>query len=157
MIKHALSYRFEVYLITACLVLFCSLIFPRNAFDEWISLLFLNINVMAGFFILAMRRKMFWYYAGLFVVGMLFYLLKIANTEGLGTQLDLTRLAFYSVFYTIVTVEIILQVWNVSEVNRKVILGLICGYISLGLVAFSLSWLLKSQSPIPFRAFPRMP
>ena len=41
-------------------------------------------------------------------------------------------------FYSIVTFEIIRQVWNAQIVSKNVILGLVSGYISLGLLAFFL-------------------
>ena len=132
------AFRFEAYLLTACLVLFGSLIFPENIFEQWISPLFLNLNIAAGFLLISMRRKALWYYARIFGVRLLFYLGQMLLQNELGKPFELFRLGFYSVFYTIVTVEIILQVWGAKQVNQNVIFGLICGYISLGLVGFFL-------------------
>jgi voltage-gated potassium channel Kch len=46
------------------------------------------------------------------------------------------RTFVYLVFYFFVTTEIIQQVWKIKNVNSKAILGMIAGYISLGLVGF---------------------
>lgn len=155
MIKPGLTYRFEFYLITASLVLFGSLIFPKEAFDDWMSSLFLNLNIIAGFLIIARRQRTFWYYSAFFAFGIILYLVKIADSEGIGNSLELTRLAFYSVFYTIVTLEIIVQIWKVPKVGRSVILGLICGYISLGLVAFFLVMAIEISEPGSFSGLPQ--
>ncbi len=101
-----------------------------------------------------MRRETLRYYAGLFVIGMAFYLAKMVLREGIGEGLELLRLGFYSVFYTIVTIEIILQVWRVSQVNRNVIFGLICGYLSLGLIAFFLVLGIEIAEPGSFSGLP---
>ena len=42
----------------------------------------------------------------------------------------------YFTFQVIVTFAIIRQIWDAVEVDRKVILGLMSGYISLGLLSF---------------------
>lgn len=144
------AYRFEAYLLTACLVLFGSLVFPGPAFERWISPLFLNLNLAAGFVLISMRRKALWYYAGIFAIGMLFYMGRMVYAENRGGSLELARLGFYSIFYTIVTVEIILQVWGEKQVDRKVIFGLISGYISLGLVAFFLVFCIEVAQPGSF-------
>ena len=48
------------------------------------------------------------------------------------------KLASYFIFYGFVTIEIVKQVWNAKDVGKNVILGLISGYISLGLLSFFL-------------------
>ena len=42
----------------------------------------------------------------------------------------------YFLFYALVTVELIKQVWHAKIISKNVILGLISGYISLGLIGF---------------------
>ncbi len=46
------------------------------------------------------------------------------------------QMTAYFLFYIIVTLEIIKQVWNAKLVNKNVIFGLISGYISIGLIGF---------------------
>ncbi|WP_088342054.1 potassium channel family protein [Robiginitalea sediminis] len=154
MIKTLQTYRFEAYLLTGCLVLFGSLLFPEGPFERWISPLFLNLNIAAGFLLITMRRKALWAYTLLFAGGMGFYLLQMVLHGGLGKGLELARLGFYSVFYSIVTIEIILQVWNVRQVNRQVILGVICGYVSLGLVGFFLVYGIEAAQQGSFSGLP---
>lgn len=148
------TYRYEVYLLTACLVLFGSLIFPPSVFEQWISPLFLNLNIAAGFVLISMRKKAFWLYTGIFVIGLLLFVGRMVLQENLSYQFELVRLGFYPIFYTIVTVEIISQVWRLKQVNQNVIFGLICGYISLGLIAFFLVFSIEIAQPGSFSGLP---
>ncbi len=152
--KHLRKYRFEVYLLTACMVLFGSLLIPEPAFDRWVSPLTLNLNLAAGFVLISTRRKAFWSYAALFAFGLLLYLARLLYREDPGGGLQLVRLVFFSGFYTLVTVEIILQVWRAKEVNHNVIFGLISGYVSLGLVAFFLVLGIEAAQPGSFSGLP---
>ena len=144
------AYRFEIYLFTSCLILFGSLVFPGQIFEQYISPLFVSLNIAVGFLLISMRKKAFWYYAVIFAIGMLLFLGRMVFQANLGQRLELFRLGFYSVFYTIVAVEIILQVWGMKQVNHKVIFGLVCGYISLGLVAFFLVFCIEVAHPGSF-------
>lgn len=148
------TYRYELYLVTACLVLFGSLFIPEPAFDKWVSPLNLALNLAAGFLLISMRRKAFWSYAVIFALGMLLYLARLVFREDPGGGLQLVRLVFFSGFYTLVTVEIILQVWQAKQVNHNVIFGLISGYVSLGLVAFFLVLGIEAAQPGSFSGLP---
>ncbi len=53
-------------------------------------------------------------------------------------------------FYSIVTYEIIRQVWQSKKVNRGVIFGLMSGYISLGLVGFFICMSVEILEPGSF-------
>lgn len=155
--KHLRKYRFEVYLLTACMVLFGSLLIPEPAFGRWVSPLTLNLNLAAGFVLISTRRKALWSYAAIFAFGMLLYLARLLYREDPGGSLQLVRLAFYAAFYILVTVEIILQVWQAKDVNHKVIFGLISGYISLGLVAFFMVVFIEITHPGSFSGLPENP
>ncbi len=48
------------------------------------------------------------------------------------------------------TIEIIRQVWNAKVVGKNVILGVISGYISLGLLAFLLCMCIEIITPHSF-------
>jgi len=148
------TYRFEIYLVTSCLILFGSLVFPTAVFEHWISPFFLNLNLAAGFVLISMRKKAFWLYTAVFAVGMLLYLSRMVLQEDQRYHFELIRLGFYSIFYTIVTVEIILQVWLIKKVNQNVIFGLICGYISLGLIAFFLVFIIELSQTGSFSGLP---
>jgi hypothetical protein len=49
-----------------------------------------------------------------------------------------------------VTLQIIGQVWNAETVNRSVIFGMMCGYISLGLLGFFTFFIIELATPGSF-------
>ena len=54
-------------------------------------------------------------------------------------------------FYILVSLEIIRQVWHVDVVNKNVILGLISGYVSLGLIGFFICICVEVANPNSFQ------
>ena len=141
------EYRFEAYLFTLALVLFGGLVFPEQAFKEWISTTSITLNIAAGFILISVRKKALIYYSILLAAGFVFYALWLFDSSVITRGLNFARLGFYSVFYTIVTVELILQVWKIQEVNWTVIMGLMSGYISLGLISFFLLYGIAVADP----------
>ncbi len=147
------KYRFELYLITFCLLLFGSLFFPDEIFEPYIEPLLVLLNIMAGFVLISMRKRTRRIYAVLFVFALIFNLVRF--NQGIAENVDyqLIRFVLLSIFYSIVTIEIILQVWFAREVNKNVIFGVMGGYVSLGLVAFFLLLGILIAEPEAFRGF----
>ena len=56
----------------------------------------------------------------------------------------------YFLFYVIITFEIIKQVWRINEVSKDLIMGVISGYISLGLVGFFIFMAIEISHPGSF-------
>ena len=65
--------------------------------------------------------------------------------------LTYVRFSFLFLFYCLVTLEIIRQVWQSKQVNSNVILGLICGYICLGLLGFFICTSIELVDPGSFK------
>ncbi|MCL6294019.1 ion channel [Jejuia spongiicola] len=63
----------------------------------------------------------------------------------------LIRLSVYFIFYIIVTHQIIMQIWKAKRVNNTVVIGLMCGYISLGFIAFFLFATIELLEPNSFK------
>ena len=145
------KYRFELYLITFCLFLFGSLFFPSEIFQNYIDPLLILLNILAGFVLISMRKRTLRIYAVLFIFVMVFDLFRLSEAVAEEEDFQLTRFVLLSIFYTIVTIEIILQVWHAREVNKNVIFGLMGGYISLGLIAFFLLLGIHIAEPDSFR------
>ncbi len=145
------TYRFELYLATFCLLLFGSLFFPSDIFENYMNPLLLSLNLLAGFVLISMRKRTRRIYAVLFAFTMVFALLRISKALLENTDYQLARFALLALFYTLVTVEIILQVWQAREVNKNVIFGVMGGYISLGLIAFFLLLGIHLTDPESFR------
>ena len=65
-------------------------------------------------------------------------------------SIHLVRFTLYFLFYVIITFEIIKQVWRISEVSKDLIMGVISGYISLGLVGFFIFMAIEISHPGSF-------
>jgi len=63
---------------------------------------------------------------------------------------EIIRITVYFVFYILVTIEIIKQVWKSKIITKNVIIGLISGYISIGLVSFFMLNTIEMLSPGSF-------
>ncbi len=145
------TYRFELYLATFCLLLFGSLFFPSGIFHTYIDPVLIVLNIMAGFVLISSRKKTRRLYAVLFVFLMAFELIRFSQAASENIDYQIIRFVLLSFFYTVVTVEIILQVWHAKEVNKNVIFGVMGGYISLGLIAFFLLLGIHIADPDAFR------
>ncbi|WP_188373885.1 two pore domain potassium channel family protein [Winogradskyella haliclonae] len=63
------------------------------------------------------------------------------------------RMIVYFLFYVLVTLELIKQVWRAKVVDKKVIYGLVSGYISLGLIAFFICLSIETLHPNSYSGF----
>lgn len=108
---------------------------------------FLLLNLMSG--ILLVSKKL-WLKRLLLLLFV--FSLAIESTSLISNleHLNKSKLGFYFLFYGVVTCEIIRQVWKTKIVGKNVILGLISGYISLGLLAFFLCFTIEILYPNSF-------
>ena len=61
-----------------------------------------------------------------------------------------TRIIVYLIFYITVTITLIKQIWDSKIVDKSVFLGLMSGYLSLGLIAFFMFLAIESSFPNSF-------
>ncbi|BAO74950.1 ion channel [Winogradskyella sp. PG-2] len=135
MIDRLYTYRFELFLITQLFILFGSLFIPIQLFENWIMPIFLLFNIVSGVLLVCKNRKSSFFilvFIGLFITGLIANILNSGDND----SFNYIKLASYFIFYGLVTIEIIIQVWKAKLVGKNVILGLISGYISLGLLSF---------------------
>ena len=142
MLKKLYPYRFELFLFSQMAILFGSLIVPLGWFESWISPLFFLSNLMAGVVFVSHKRRLYIFLLVLLILSGIIFVLEILGLQ-IYERLNFVRLACFFAFYGVVSLEIIKQVTNAQDVNKNVILGLISGYISLGLLA---SMILRSIS-----------
>lgn len=147
--KNLYKHRFEIFLTTQLAILFGSLFFPAEFFEYRLLPLLFLASIIAGILLISKRRKVMWFFIGLFVLAAIVFgfdmISRSQNTENL-----LFRLSIYFVFHIIVTWNIILQVWKAKRVNKNVIIGLMSGYISLGFLAFFLFMTIEISNPGAF-------
>lgn len=150
--KFLYKHRFEVFLITQIAVLFGSLFFPLEFYEEYMLPLFFLINIMAGILMLSKVKKVMWFNIGLLLIALAFFGGDMFSRRAVTTNYGqgFIQLTIYSLFYMSVSWNIIKQVWAEHRVDKKVILGLISGYISLGFLAFFLFMFIELWTPGSF-------
>jgi voltage-gated potassium channel len=142
-------YRFELFLSTQLAILFGSLVIPVAWFEHWFMPVLLLLNIASGLLLASKKTMLFRF---LLVFLSLSILMVITGFVGSFVDMDFNyiKLASYFIFYAIVTIEIIKQVWKARVVGKNVILGLVSGYISLGLLAFFLCLTIEMVFPNSF-------
>lgn len=149
-IKNKLNkYRFSIFLFTQLTILFGSLFIPISSFDSLITPIFIIINLLAGLFIIPLKshfRKLFFLIVsiliGEIILGLIWHVPE-------NTSIYL-RFFSYFVVYIVITYHLILQIWRASEIDAAMIMGLISGYISLGLIGFFMLYTIYMVQPEAF-------
>ena len=90
-------------------------------------------------------------YAVLLVFLLVFELVRFSQAASENIDYQVIRFVLLSFFYTLVTIEIIIQVWKAREVTKNVIFGVMGGYVSLGLIGFFLLLGIHMAEPDSFR------
>lgn len=152
MIDRLYEYRFELFLSTQILILFGSIIIPINLFDLWLLPILLLCNIASGILLIRKKKNLFRLFIAFFVIVILMNITGFLD-EAIDKKLNNIRLGSYFIFYSIVTIEIMYQVWKAKIVGKNVILGLISGYISLGLLSFFLCLAIEIVHPNSFSGF----
>ncbi len=130
--------RFELFFMTQLAILFGSLIVPLNFYEKVLSPALFLFNLAAGLLFISHNKVQVRLFLGFFIIALgVFGWNFVGRPEQLG-PLEYVRLSVYFLFYLAVTLEIIKQVWKAENVNRNVIIGLMSGYIAIGLVGFFL-------------------
>lgn len=140
--------RFELFFLSLLAILFSSLVIPSQFYvDQALPVLFM-LNVLMGLVIFMYNKEHSWVTIGLLILVLGVYILRllIADTKAL----DYIRFTAYFIFYVIITLEVIKQVWKSKNVDKSVIFGLMSGYICLGLLAFFAFMSIEMANPNSF-------
>ncbi|MCO4820823.1 MAG: two pore domain potassium channel family protein [Flavobacteriaceae bacterium] len=149
MINTLYNIRFELFFYSLICVLFGSLFFPLEIYADTISPVLFLLNFLSGMLFFIHRKKQVLIVVLIFIIALGIFLFNtIGNTEE--NSIRFLRLVLYFIFYCLVTLQIIGQVWNAETVNRSVIFGMMCGYISLGLLGFFTFFIIELATPGSF-------
>lgn len=149
MIASLHKYRFELFFISIIFILFGSLFFPKEFYvDKILPLLFL-INISSGLLFFLFKKKKSLITIIIFIIVLVIFLIKLITQSNFET-LNYVRLVAYFMFYSLLTFEIIHQVWSAKTVNKSVIFGLMNGYIALGLLGFFTFFCIELLAPGSF-------
>jgi len=141
--------RFELFFISMLLILFGNLILPIASYDTVLAPIFFLINLLSGILLISRNKKVLYFFSLLFLAALSMFITRVLFSEDSEANV-LGRSSIYFVFYAVVCVEIIQQVWRAPVVNKNVIIGLMAGYISLGLLAFFMFLAIETVYPGSF-------
>ncbi len=143
------KFRFELFFFSLSFILFGAIFFPVNWFDEVLIPILFLINIASGILLISRNKKVVYIFCFLLVVVLFLFIRKLLiKTEDLSSQY--LRFFTYFMFYSIVTFELIKQVWKAAFVSKNVIIGVMCGYISLGLIFFFIFLAIEMYMPNSF-------
>ena len=150
MFKKLYSYRFEFFFITQMAVLFGSLFIQGAIFEKSIGPIFFLLNLIAGVILISKRKDLFWFFLILLVASSAIFGFAQANGE-MPLFTSYMQFGIYFAFYLAVTYEIIKQVWYSVTVDKKVIYGMVSGFVSLGLIGFFICMSIEIANPDSFQ------
>ncbi|MEM9647199.1 MAG: ion channel [Bacteroidota bacterium] len=142
--------RFEIFLLTQLAILFGSLFFPIEFYEFVLLPIFYLISILAGILMISKHKKLTWFFIAIFLVSAFFFGSSMIMRQESRSDVFI-RLTIYFIFHIVVTWNIIHQVWQAKFVNRKVIVGLMSGYVSLGFLAFFLFMSIELTFPGAFQ------
>ncbi len=118
-------------------------------FESIFAPLFVSINILTGILLISKKKEIQKIFIVLLIGTILTYVFSPIYKSGAG-YFAYVRFSILFLFYCLVTWEIISQVWKSKHVNQTVILGLIGGYISLGLIGFFMCNAIEMITPGSF-------
>ena len=149
MLNKIYPYRFELFFFSLTTILFGAIFFPNQLFDEILSPILFIINFLSGILMISKTKKLKRFFLFLLaVILIVFYRSQILKNQTESN--DFIRLAAYFVFYIMVTSELIKQVWKSKIITRSIIMGLMSGYICLGLIGFFIFLTIEISNPGSF-------
>jgi len=143
-------HRFTIFLVSLIAILFGTLIIPSGIFESVFVPLFFIVNILAGILLISNKKNQRKIFIAMLLLTILTYVLAAIFEQGT-EKLTYARFIILFLFYSMVTLEIISQVWQSVRVNRTVILGLISGYICLGLLGFFICNSIELVDPGSFK------
>lgn len=138
--------RFELILLTQLAILFGSLLMPTYWFETWVSPVMLIFNLFAGVVLSSKNKPLMKFLLVLVAVNILI-LFSDSITTKWSNEINIVKLFSYFIFYGLVTYEIIHQVAKARTIEKNVIMGLISGYLALGLLSFFLFYVIEFFEP----------
>ncbi|WP_282080782.1 ion channel [Aquimarina algiphila] len=142
-------YRFELFFFSQIAILFGSLLFPSDFFENILSPVLFLMNLGAGILLISKNKKLMWFFIVLLIFSIIFFGVKAMEKQEI-KFLNFLNMGTYFLFYVVVAFEIIKQIWGTKIINKNVIFGLMSGYISLGLIGFFMCLTIEMSYPGSF-------
>lgn len=149
MLNKLYPYRFELFFFSLTTILFGAIFFPNQWFDDILSPILFIINFLSGILMISKTKKIkrfFWFLLAIIII--VFYRSQVLKDQT--NSNEFVRLAAYFMFYVMVTSEHIKQVWKSKIITKNIIIGLMSGYICIGLIGFFIFLTIEIYSPGSF-------
>lgn len=144
------KYRFELFLLSLLAIDYGALVFSPGIFEGYMSPLFSLMNLFAGVLLVSKNRYHFGLCLVFLVTSLVLIIEKRINPE-ISEVYTFINVGVLFIFYSIITVEIIYQVWTAKKVSKNVIMGLIGGYMSLAFIGFFICLTIEMIHPGSFK------
>jgi hypothetical protein len=149
MIGKLYNYRFELFFFSMLAILFGALVIPNALFENILMPVLLLFNMAIGMLLISKKKRFILVFIVLFAGALFVFMYGIIMGRE-NEELSFLRMFIYFIFYAVVTLEIIRQIWHASVVNKNVIIGLMSGYIALGLLSFFMFLAVENANPGSF-------
>ncbi len=126
-------YRFFILFVGLILALFGPLLFPNALYSKVVWPFIFSFNIFTSLLLCSKNKKKLYTLFGLFIVSLIVFSWPF-NVDQRGIAFLKYGLAF--VFYILVCLELIKQIWSENNVDNLTLFGLAAGYISLGFVGY---------------------
>ncbi|GGG59619.1 ion channel [Bizionia arctica] len=147
--KKLYTYRFELFFFSLTTILFGSLFFSEILYSEVISHVLFLTNISSGYIIFSKKPEQSKISISLLILALIVIIYRFIDNS-ISNTTDYIKVSIYFVFYTLITFEIIRQVWRSKEVTKSVIFGLMSGYVCIGLLGFFVFFSIELASPNSF-------
>lgn len=141
--------RFYLLLITLLLNFFVPPIFMHQLVGLVIKIFTITILLLAGANFIEKSQKHLrntWFIFGFINIG--FSVLFNINPDNV--TISIVQYVLMTVFFLVVTVSILQQIFAIHEVTWDVIIGSFCGYLLVGIISFFIFMLIEFLSPGSF-------
>ena len=149
MLRKFYPYRFELLFFSQILILFGSLFFPLGFYEVFLSPIIFILNLLASVILFLENKTKMWMVITLLIVAIFCFGIDVFKIS-FDDSFTFLHLGTFFLFYILLTVELVGQVWSAKRVGKNVILGLISGYISLGLLGFFICMIIEMATPGSF-------
>lgn len=149
------GYRFELLLAGQLAILFGGLIVPLPLFETVASPVLFALNLLIGVLLFSASKKKMFFVVILLVVAVFSLLYEFSSDRPTHLVKGLKLFPFF-LFFILLVIELVSQIWSSEIIGKNVIFGLISGYIALGFIAFFICLSIETFQPGSFNGLPKV-
>ena len=147
------GYRFELLLAGQVAILFGGLVLPLPLFETVASPVLFALNLLIGVLLFSASKKKMFFVVILLVIAVFSLLFEFSTDKPSHFVKGLKLFPFF-LFFLLLVIELMSQIWSAKVIGKNVIYGLISGYIALGFIAFFVCLSIETFSPGSYNGIP---